>query len=145
MHYECTLTLVPSWSKRRSARDQFILSKEELLEVLREHYRKDIKASFIAELHQSNDVHYHGVITLTDANDRDKFINRLRSRKIFGRRTITQLVNFPLWVKYLNKDINKTSQILGDPIAIDTLNILGTRIESQDMEPGLEYQDMEPS
>lgn len=124
MRYECTLTLVPSFTRTRSGRDQFLVASKELLEVLSEHYEQNTQsASFIAELHQSNDVHFHGIIELRDHKERDRFINRLRRRRIFGRRTITQLINYPAYCEYMNKSVRITRDIIGDPIVRDDFGV----------------------
>lgn len=124
MLYECTLTLVPRFAERRSARDQFDDSKKLLLEVLQKHYKNaSASASFIAELHQSNNVHYHGIIRLENHKDRDRFINRLRPLGVFGRRTITQLENYPAYCEYMNKSVPTTRDIIGDPIVRDDFGV----------------------
>lgn len=125
MLYEFTVTLVPHYCRQRSGRDQHVHASAELLSLFAEYLQKDpsFRVSVIAELHKSNDVHYHGLLELKDHIARDRFINRLRLRKIFGRRSISQLIHYSTWCEYMNKDTKITRDIIGDPIVIDDFNV----------------------
>lgn len=110
MLYELTLTLKPVMYKHE-AQQQYDMLKESLLNIL-----SGYKVTLVCELTGENNVHYHGVIELKDHRTRDKFLNRFRSYgKIFGRKTCSQLIDEPAYIKYISKDLSVTYDVLARP------------------------------
>lgn len=126
MNYEVTLTLRPSFFRQRHPRDQHQIAKEYLSQVmLRDSVRRE-KISLIAELTGEVNVHYHGIIFLKDHCHRAQFLNRFRRKdidRVFGRKTCSQLRNYPVWCEYMNKSTRDTRDIIGDPIVFDDFNV----------------------
>lgn len=114
MLHEFTLTLKP-FMYMQTAKDQYRMSKELLFAILCPY----IKCSCIAELTKENNIHYHCMIWLEDAKVRDKFLNKFRQNKMWGRKSCSQIVDYDKWTKYLVKDLKATSEIIGDPIVYD--------------------------
>lgn len=121
MKYEFTLTLRPSLYNL-TPKEQFNKLYDTLRDIL-----KHWTCSCIAELTKENNVHYHGMIELTDFKDRDSFLNRFRKyNKWFGRKSCTQLKNEPEWILYIRKDMKETEEILGkSPQVDDDFEIFG--------------------
>lgn len=120
MLYEFTLTLRPRLYNKTS-QEQYDYCYP-LLRRLLEKY----KCSMIAELTSENNVHFHAKIELENFRARDRLINQLRNyNTVFGRKTITQLVNEPCYDQYMKKDIHVTLQVIKDPIVMDTFEMLG--------------------
>lgn len=128
MDYEITLTLRPHMY-RHPADAQHRLCKEYLQTI----FKRDLmvghprhrKLTLVAELTQENNVHYHGIVRLTGHVDRARLLERFREyHKIFGKKTVTQLMDYPKWVKYINKDVAKTADIIGDPVVCDDYTVM---------------------
>lgn len=120
MLYEITLTLRPQMY-RYDSKEQYVMCKPLLDKVFK---RSDPKASYkvslVAELTSEDNIHFHGIIDLTDFGHRHRLINNLRQfHTIFGRKSISQLVDYSKWVEYINKDKSKTRKLLGCPIVYD--------------------------
>lgn len=118
MNYEYTQTLHPTMYTM-SALDQFRITSAYMHEVL-----KGYRSSCVAELTSAHNVHYHATVYLASHKDRDRFINRTRRYKSFGKRSISALVHEPKWIEYLNKSKEETREIIGDPILTDDFCIL---------------------
>lgn len=125
MLYEITLTLRPQMY-RFSTLDQFTTLTPILRDVFnRDSFKTPYRTSLIAELTQEDNVHYHGIVELKDFKDRHQLVERIRKHnKILGKKTITQLINYGIWVDYLNKNISVTKQLIKDPIVFDDHNVL---------------------
>lgn len=86
----------------------------------------DCKLTLIAELTEQCNIHYHGILSYpigTDVNYR--FHNQLRKIKDCGRSECKQVMNYDLWVKYLNKDIiNNIRRNIFYPIILDEYDII---------------------
>lgn len=119
MKYELTLTLNGS-IRNKTPPDQFNLTSSILRDIL-----KGFQASMIAELHQDNTVHYHGLIELSDHKERNVLLNRIKKHHhYFGRKTCSQIRWEHSYGKYMKKDYNITKDIIEtDPIVIDNFNI----------------------
>lgn len=118
MKYELTLTLKGS-IKSKTPPEQFNKTQPILLDIL-----KGFQASMIAELHQDNDVHYHGLVELSDHKERNVLLNRIRKYHDFGRKTCSQVRWENSYEKYMKKDYDVTRDILERcPIVIDKFNI----------------------
>lgn len=120
MLYEFTLTLRPRLYNL-TAQEQFDLCYS-ILRLILEKY----KCSMIAELTHENNVHFHSKIELQDFRARNRLINQLRNyNNVFGRKTISQLVDEPCYDKYMIKDIDKTSEVIKCPVVQDTYEMFG--------------------
>lgn len=120
MKYELTITLKPLMYSM-SASEQHRVAKKLLWELMEPY----VDISMICELTSMNNCHYHGIIELKDALDRDKLINRIRKYKQLGKFTCNQVQYEKSYIEYMNKDKEKTSQIVGDPIVRDSYGIYG--------------------
>lgn len=106
MQYELTVTLRPAMYKY-SAEEQFEKSKPWMVTIL-----LNYQVSCVAELTQSNNVHYHAIIELKDHIERDKLINKIRQYKMLGKISCSQLINNTKWIAYLQKDYSQTMKII---------------------------------
>lgn len=107
MRYEVTVTLKPT-CYRLSASEQFRITSDQILQAFRGY-----KVSIVAELTAANNVHYHGMVEITNFIHRDALFNRLRQfHKTLGKSTCTQLVNEPVWIEYLRKSVSVTDKII---------------------------------
>jgi len=130
MKYAITLTLRPMMY-RYTATEQFIKTGHQLREFL-----KSYNASVVAELTGENNVHYHGIIELSDLIHRDKFLNGFRGSLIWGRKDCTQLMDEQKWITYLQKDIKHTKEITKlYPILCDDFQLLERPIEKLGLIP----------
>lgn len=76
---------------------------------------KNCKLTLVWELTKTYNIHYHGMIQVPMhlCNDPLKYIfDRLRSCSKIGKCEVNQVVNYDLWISYLNKDI-KMNEALG--------------------------------
>jgi len=93
----------------------------------------DCKFTLVAELTQTYNIHYHGIISIPLSHGRDPikyFFDRLRPFSKIGKCECKQLMNYQLWVDYLNKDIIKHIELGLDPIIRDDYNVLKTEEEN---------------
>lgn len=119
MKYEFTLTLHPS-NYINSAADQHKNSKQILTDIFYPNGFPAYQVTCIAELTQDHNVHYHCMIDLKDLEIKDKLMNKFRRyRRVFGRKTCTQVVYEESYKAYLVKDLDKTRRIIGDPVVCD--------------------------
>lgn len=128
MRYELTVTSHPRLYDR-DASTQFSIMKENFIQIMRPHKGSPgFLFSAVAELNGNNDVHIHAIVELNDLVARNRLLNRFRSKDykfIFGRKTCTQLINEPVWIDYMRKDLKKTREIIGiSPIIKDELSLL---------------------
>lgn len=118
MQYEFTLTLKPVMYKF-TAQQQFDKTKNILIKILSKY-----TCSAVAELTQENNVHYHVLIELKNHEIRDQLLNSFRGFLIWGRKSCSQLMNYPKYVTYMLKSISTVWPIIkGYPLIIDDLNI----------------------
>lgn len=122
MRYEITLTLKPMMYCH-TAREQHSSTKKLLWELLEPYH----EVSMICELTSMNNCHYHGLIELRDHQERDKLINRIRRFKQLGKFTINQVKYEQSYIEYMRKDMDKTRDIVGDPIVKDMFGLYGMR------------------
>lgn len=125
MLYEITLTLRPQMY-RHDSKVQYEQTKALLDDVFNRGSLKDpSRCSIIAELTQEDNIHYHGIVDLKDFQARHRLIERIRRHnKVFGKKTLSQIVNYPTWVAYINKAKTVTRGIIGDPVVYDDHNVL---------------------
>lgn len=122
MNYELTLTLRPSLY-RFTAQEQYDKCYESLRTIF-----KYYKVFCIAELTQENNVHYHCIIELKSFKERALLLDKFRKHNHkFGRKTCTQLIDYPKYVEYLFKDIEKTSQLINDYVLQDDFELVRAR------------------
>lgn len=120
MKYEITLTLRP-YIYKEVPQHQFKIAVKMLEEILPLY-----QVSLVAELTQENNVHFHGIIELSDLIERNKFLNRFRRfHKLFGKKTVNQVKFEDSYIKYMKKDIENTKLIIPDPIVRDSFGIFG--------------------
>lgn len=125
MLYEITVTLRPQMY-RLNPTEQLNATRRMLVDIFRRDDPKaPYKVSLVAELTGENNIHFHGIVDLRDFKHRHCLINHFRPyHKTLGKKSITQLVDYPKWVSYINKDIAQSRQLIGDPIVFDDLNVL---------------------
>lgn len=118
MKYEFTMTLRPVMYKF-TAREQFIKTKDIINNMF-----FGFATSIVAELTKENNIHYHAIVEIKSADDRNKLLDRSRGSMIWGRKSCSQLVNEPKWITYILKDIVSTREIIKDhPLIRDDLEI----------------------
>lgn len=121
MQYEFTITLHPR-NYGKSAIDQSKLIEKLVLEDL-----ACYSISAVHELTQIENIHVHCVIQLTPEEKTNlcNWLRKDRVRKIIGRCTLTQIKDYPKWIDYMKKDLEKTQKIIKrDPILIDNQQVL---------------------
>lgn len=121
MRYEFTLTLKPALY-RHSAKEQYRITSNIVHEII-----GNYKVSVVAELTSQNNIHYHGIVELTDFAHRDAFINKIRQwHKEMGRYSCSQLVDEPVWIEYMRKNTSKTDSVINKwPWVKDDFKISG--------------------
>lgn len=118
MKYEFTVTLRPCMYKW-TALEQKRAINNFVYDTLHKY-----PCSAVYELTGENNVHFHAMIELKDFKERDSFLNKWRPyNTIYGKKTCTQLMHEDKWREYLKKDLEKTRQIIGDPIICDSFNV----------------------
>lgn len=124
MLYEITLTLRPKMYSM-SAKDQYKYLESVLRDIFKPSIKEEYKVSLIAELTAEDNVHYHGIVELKNFKERARLIDSFRKyHSTIGKKSITQLVHYPLWVEYINKAISNTRQLIKDPIVFDDHQVL---------------------
>lgn len=122
MKYELTITLKPQLYQFPPQK-QFDLSSQILWHVLLEF----VEVSAVAELTSTHNIHYHCVISLEDLRHKDRLLNRFRPYcKVFGRSSCSQIMYEDSYINYMRKDLEKTKQIIKDPIVRDSFGIFKT-------------------
>jgi len=115
MLYEVTLTLKP-FLYSLSPKDQFLLTKIFLDEV----FLPYPKVTCVAELTMEHNVHYHAIIELPNGVlAKDRFLNRFRKYRQFGRKSCTQVQYIDSFKRYIVKDLKRTEQIIAWPVVRD--------------------------
>lgn len=121
MQYEFTITIHPR-HYGKSAIDQYKMIEKMVLEELAIY-----EISAVAELTQIENIHVHCVIKLTP-KEKTVLCNWLRKdriKKVIGRCSLSVLVDYPKWISYLKKDLEKTQKIINkDPVLIDNQQVL---------------------
>jgi len=114
MKYEVTLTLKPGLYAK-VPQDQHDFCHTFLLRLC-----KQYGMSLICELTNDNNCHYHGIVDLRDLTHRGEFIDAFRKvSKIFGRKTVNQVLYENSYIQYMLKDVPKTKLFVLDPIVFD--------------------------
>lgn len=118
MNYELTLTLLPKYYEMK-AEEQFKLVDQWVNKYLHEFH-----ISAVAELTQLENIHVHAVIEL-DSVGKTKFCNVIRhcGKKLFGRKSLTQIKNYNNWIMYMRKDLFKADKPW-NPLIIDKQQVL---------------------
>lgn len=127
--FAITITLLPRWY-RDTATDQYDLS---YLHVCKLVAGLTVKFTLIAELTNSFNVHYHGVVTMPNyGNCRKRFVDAFRRSKLFGFVNIKAVDNEEGWFDYIRKSIEATKEDLGrPPIINDDFNIFDNSFEGE--------------
>lgn len=130
MKYEVTLTLRPHLYQF-TPNKQFQLTSE-LLWKITEPWGEC--CTFVAELTNENNIHYHGVVVLNDLMERNRFLNRFRPHaKVFGRKTCMQVKYELSYEEYMRKDFKYTEEIIGHcPIVRDAHSIFSMKKFEED-------------
>lgn len=124
MLYEFTITLHPRLY-RLWAPVQLAHTKPALIHAMR-----GFNWSGVAELTTTHNVHYHLTVDLVDVYTKDRLLNRFRKLTDFGKKSISQLVDFPKWKAYCNKSLDETRLLIGDPIVWDDLLMFANLLEA---------------
>lgn len=83
--------------------------------------------TLVAELTKNCNIHYHGIITFTNASIKNvkRFHDSFRGNSIFGYVNIVQITDLNGWVDYLKKSIHDTCCVIErPPILCDEFNVL---------------------
>lgn len=85
--------------------------------------------SIVAELTNEYNIHYHCMVDMKTHKEPLFYLhNKIRPHKQFGRRTVQRVQYYESYIKYMNKDIKKTNEILSQSAIVkDDLNILGVQ------------------
>lgn len=125
--YAFTITLKPAMYKKTFER-QLHETAGGLIKIF-----KDCKISMVAELTQTFNIHYHGIISFdleVHGNDPVKvFFDRLRPFSKIGKSECKQLIHYETWTTYLNKDVKYNCTHRFNAIIIDDYDILQLRDE----------------
>lgn len=117
MKYELTVSLKPMMYKF-SAQEQFKMTKELMLEIFKKH-----QASVVCELTKEHNVHYHCIIDFKSIIDKDRFLNRFRGYKQFGRKSCDQVRFENSYKEYMAKSIEELRPLLGDTVLTDYYHV----------------------
>lgn len=118
MKYEVTVTLKPlmyQWT----AKEQYRMTKEKIYEI----FQDKIPSTVVAELTKDHNIHYHCMVNLDTIEEKDKFLNKFRRYKEFGKKSCSQVKFEDSYKEYMKKDIETTKRIIGDPIVTDGFGI----------------------
>jgi len=126
MKYVFTVTLRPEHYKK-NIQLQFAEAKDWFDHVIFFGGRNGgFKSSVVAEIDHKGDVHFHGLVEIPFGN-LDRFINRFRHKHVFrffGRKDVTQVVDEPVWIEYLRKDLRATYlRLKHNPIVYDDFKL----------------------
>lgn len=134
--YELTVTLKPIHYKLTPYEQHYLAT------CAFNRMKMNQRSSGIAELTQTQNVHYHFIVEISNLEDKKDFCNLLRKEnKIFGR-TELKLVKWETsYIEYMRKDITTTRYVLGvDPVVCDKFGIFceglkGFDVDSQKASP----------
>lgn len=140
--YAVTITLKPKM-RRLNAEEQFA----RLAHYFVNHWgvNKGIKATLIAELHKSYDVHLHGIISINLDSLDTKYLKRpmryvhdmFRKSDLVGYVVIKQVEHYNIWCEYIMKGLgvgNEVSEAIGAyPTILDDYKIDDQIIRSLNM------------
>lgn len=120
MRYELTVTLRPLLY-RHSPAEQLRMTWPVLNDLLDE-----TRATVVAELTQEENIHYHCLLELADARQKTRLLNRFRRyHNLFGRKTISQVLDELAYTKYMQKDLAVTRPVIGrDACLMDDLEVM---------------------
>jgi hypothetical protein len=109
--YSCdfalTITLKPQ-IYRETAEEQYRQTAYNVAKLF-----SKCKLTLIAELTQSCNIHYHGIIAvpITISSQPRKYIfDQIRKYSKLGKTTVVQMTNYEGWSDYLSKDLQETSK-----------------------------------
>lgn len=124
-----TVTLSPKTRKMNTV-SQLYETSEQLQATLSNLGATDI--TMVAELHKSNDIHYHGCFNWSYPMDAVRlnylFRNRFRDHKLFGFTMIKILSDVPGWVEYMRKGFADFKRVVQErPIRSDDFHLFTTK------------------
>lgn len=123
MLYEFTLTIHPKYYKSNPI-SQYTQTKEIFLKLYKKGYFNKFKISIVAELTSVQNVHYHCLVDIMTLADKTEFLNIFRPFNIFGKKSISQVVNEPVYREYMQKSLVETAEVLENcPIIVDENNV----------------------
>lgn len=131
-----TVTLLPHFTRTRTSVQQLEQSER----IVRSFIRRSCpsaKISMVAELTKNSDIHYHALLTGYDNPVIDTlsyYYNNLKRNKeyskVIGFICIKACPTPEHWVKYMLKDVNKTSSLLGQTsICVDEVKCLDFQLQ----------------